>query len=139
MLTFPETQYAFLLFVRHTLRFFFFSSRRRHTRYWRDWSSDVCSSDLPIPLSTIALILFSLQSKKNILKGIGQIGTGVLAGIGALDSGLNLYDRYMDSKNNTGGGAPSSNDKDKDKDKNKDKKDDNKKNAADNNNDSNKK
>src|SRR3712207_6321910 len=26
--------------------FFFFSSRRRHTRYWRDWSSDVCSSDL---------------------------------------------------------------------------------------------
>src|SRR5258707_4767201 len=31
---------------------FFFSSRRRHTRYWRDWSSDVCSSDLipPDPL-----------------------------------------------------------------------------------------
>src|SRR3712207_8664631 len=28
--------------------FFFFSSRRRHTRYWRDWSSDVCSSDLDI-------------------------------------------------------------------------------------------
>src|SRR3712207_9379313 len=26
----------------------FFSSRRRHTRYWRDWSSDVCSSDLKI-------------------------------------------------------------------------------------------
>src|SRR5437762_14331308 len=28
--------------------FFFFSSRRRHTRYIGDWSSDVCSSDLPI-------------------------------------------------------------------------------------------
>src|SRR5690606_40665298 len=28
--------------------FFFFSSRRRHTRFSRDWSSDVCSSDLPI-------------------------------------------------------------------------------------------
>src|SRR5438067_3801021 len=27
--------------------FFFFSSRRRHTRSKRDWSSDVCSSDLP--------------------------------------------------------------------------------------------
>src|SRR5690606_39305437 len=27
-------------------RFFFFSSRRRHTRFSRDWSSDVCSSDL---------------------------------------------------------------------------------------------
>src|SRR2546429_5126897 len=28
--------------------FFFFSSRRRHTRCSRDWSSDVCSSDLGI-------------------------------------------------------------------------------------------
>src|SRR5207247_5145772 len=28
--------------------FFFFSSRRRHTRSTRDWSSDVCSSDLAI-------------------------------------------------------------------------------------------
>src|SRR5437763_10251582 len=28
------------------LCFFFFSSRRRHTRYIGDWSSDVCSSDL---------------------------------------------------------------------------------------------
>src|SRR5437764_11333879 len=27
---------------------FFFSSRRRHTRYIGDWSSDVCSSDLAI-------------------------------------------------------------------------------------------
>src|SRR5947209_17205665 len=34
---------SFCLFI----FFFFFSSRRRHTRYWRDWSSDVCSSDLP--------------------------------------------------------------------------------------------
>src|SRR3712207_8784420 len=42
-----------MLFLSHFLRLecclvfiFFFSSRRRHTRYWRDWSSDVCSSDL---------------------------------------------------------------------------------------------
>src|SRR5699024_12148211 len=28
--------------------YFFFSSRRRHTRSKRDWSSDVCSSDLQI-------------------------------------------------------------------------------------------
>src|SRR5690606_39417589 len=27
---------------------FFFSSRRRHTRFSRDWSSDVCSSDLDV-------------------------------------------------------------------------------------------
>src|SRR3712207_9220474 len=31
---------------KYLLLSFFFSSRRRHTRYWRDWSSDVCSSDL---------------------------------------------------------------------------------------------
>src|SRR6266480_2500796 len=29
--------------------FFFFSSRRRHTRLTCDWSSDVCSSDLTVP------------------------------------------------------------------------------------------
>src|SRR3989440_1647530 len=34
--------------------FFFFSSRRRHTRSDRDWSSDVCSSDLP-PNHTTAI------------------------------------------------------------------------------------
>src|SRR5215203_3342904 len=37
--------FLFLFFFVFFL-FFFFSSRRRHTRYWRDWSSDVCSSDL---------------------------------------------------------------------------------------------
>src|SRR6266496_421034 len=30
----------------YNIFFFFFSSRRRHTRSLRDWSSDVCSSDL---------------------------------------------------------------------------------------------
>src|SRR5690349_23627919 len=35
---------------RRRLRLFFFSSRRRHTRSLRDWSSDVCSSDLRIDI-----------------------------------------------------------------------------------------
>src|SRR3712207_1181151 len=35
-----------MLLIDILLDYFFFSSRRRHTRYWRDWSSDVCSSDL---------------------------------------------------------------------------------------------
>src|SRR5207249_7613284 len=35
------TTYLSILYI-----FFFFSSRRRHTRSKRDWSSDVCSSDL---------------------------------------------------------------------------------------------
>src|SRR5699024_5916919 len=41
--------------VRVSLCVFFFSSRRLHTRSKRDWSSDVCSSDLfeQIPISTI--------------------------------------------------------------------------------------
>src|SRR5690606_40991204 len=37
--------------------FFFFSSRRRHTRFSRDWSSDVCSSDLnPAPVDFVIVI-----------------------------------------------------------------------------------
>src|SRR5699024_11840411 len=35
--------------------FFFFSSRRRHTRSKRDWSSDVCSSDLSFQRSTVVI------------------------------------------------------------------------------------
>src|SRR5256884_6519055 len=38
--------FAHFLYGYHLLLFFFFSSRRRHTRCSRDWSSDVCSSDL---------------------------------------------------------------------------------------------
>src|SRR5437763_6187198 len=40
----PETRLPKL--QRSDQIFFFFSSRRRHTRYIGDWSSDVCSSDL---------------------------------------------------------------------------------------------
>src|SRR3989442_3344395 len=35
-----------LVLVKEIFIFFFFSSRSRHTRCERDWSSDVCSSDL---------------------------------------------------------------------------------------------
>src|SRR5688500_20281814 len=35
--------------------FFFFSSRRRHTRLQGDWSSDVCSSDLEKPKAAVLL------------------------------------------------------------------------------------
>src|SRR6266704_6263117 len=38
--------FFFLLFSPLNVKFFFFSSRRRHTISKRDWSSDVCSSDL---------------------------------------------------------------------------------------------
>src|SRR5699024_11864441 len=49
-------QYRFLFVCRFSpVFFFFFSSRRRHTRSKRDWSSDVCSSDLPAHLTVTAL------------------------------------------------------------------------------------
>src|SRR5690606_39517710 len=48
--------------------YFFFSSRRRHTRFSRDWSSDVCSSDLLIEK---ALERFSGSSYSGIYKHNG--------------------------------------------------------------------
>src|SRR5690625_3318745 len=46
---------------------FFLSSRRRHTRWPRDWSSDVCSSDLPffIKKGTVSFLQFSYSKNKN--------------------------------------------------------------------------
>src|SRR5207302_2655469 len=38
-------------------RCFFFSSRRRHTRFSRDWSSDVCSSDLAMQFTGIGSMI----------------------------------------------------------------------------------
>src|SRR5690606_40450926 len=43
------------------LTFFFFSSRRRHTRFSRDWSSDVCSSDLRIPFRSRGALIDGRQ------------------------------------------------------------------------------
>src|SRR2546430_7677707 len=42
--------------------FFFFSSRRRHTRFDCDWSSDVCSSDLPSRRVTAGFYVWVLLS-----------------------------------------------------------------------------
>src|SRR2546429_9296550 len=39
------------------MSFFFFSSRRRHTRCSRDWSSDVCSSDLLLHHSLLRIVV----------------------------------------------------------------------------------
>src|SRR5215203_6952487 len=55
--------------------FFFFSSRRRHTRYWREWSSDVCSSDLDV-------------------RGFGlMVGCELVQGGGSLEAAPELRDR----------------------------------------------
>src|SRR5207245_8560752 len=45
----PLLTVTYLVYSVHFVCFlFFFSSRRRHTRCYRDWSSDVCSSDLAV-------------------------------------------------------------------------------------------
>src|SRR5256884_1993595 len=49
--------------------FFFFSSRRRHTRCSRDWSSDVCSSDLQptvVELGAWCIILLNSAQPQRI-------------------------------------------------------------------------
>src|SRR5699024_11745735 len=60
--------------------FFFFSSRRRHTRSKRDWSSDVCSSDLfdiPVPDEPIFISWFEggevFRSGVTFKRGRGKI------------------------------------------------------------------
>src|SRR5437764_8125872 len=45
--------------------FFFFSSRRRHTRYIGDWSSDVCSSDLRARGRSVAMSRHDVQLTVN--------------------------------------------------------------------------
>src|SRR5437868_13761105 len=55
---------------------FFFSSRRRHTRSKRDWSSDVCSSDLVLLLS---IARTSAQSPTAAVKSSATTAASVAA------------------------------------------------------------
>src|SRR5208337_2336223 len=62
---------------------FFFSSRRRHTRYIGDWSSDVCSSDLEAPGDA----LVSFAEDVVLMRAVGMLPVVVHGGgpqIGAL-------------------------------------------------------
>src|SRR5437879_13751091 len=52
---------------------FFFSSRRRHTRYIGDWSSDVCSSDLPDPGEERVKTLFAWRPEHNLYGGYEKL------------------------------------------------------------------
>src|SRR6266478_3457923 len=61
--------------------FFFFSSRRRHTRFDCDWSSDVCSSDLPV---------LPAPKGENVVIITGAGGSGVLLSDACVDNGLKL-------------------------------------------------
>src|SRR5437867_8681699 len=58
---FPHIRFFFFFF------FFFFSSRRRHTRSYGDWSSDVCSSDLP------EVLLEPLRDLRQAREQLGEV------------------------------------------------------------------
>src|SRR6266498_3052073 len=102
---------------------FFFSSRRRHTRCGRDWSSDVCSSDLEYVASEFPRVNANAASAKTIVLHLGngssmcamEAGRSVATTMGftpadglpmgtrcgALDPGVILYlidERKMDAR-----------------------------------------
>src|SRR3712207_1066341 len=51
---------------------FLFSSRRQHTRYWRDWSSDVCSSDLDQTFTDKMLLAEANQWPEDAIAYFGE-------------------------------------------------------------------
>src|SRR3712207_8069880 len=63
--------------------FFFFSSRRRHTRYWRDWSSDVCSSDLDCMTDTSIVIPngYTLDGGGHTITAVDPVGGHFVGGV----------------------------------------------------------
>src|SRR5690606_40128418 len=73
---------------------FFFSSRRRHTSFSRDWSSDVCSSDLnkddPRPLAHVHSILLSRRGRRPKVPGAPPLAglLGQLVHVPLLPAGL---------------------------------------------------
>src|SRR5262249_59602752 len=63
----------------HVRIYFFFSSRRRHTRLVSDWSSDVCSSDLDWPIEDFNLVGGKLVVSR-LEKAVSRIAVHDLAG-----------------------------------------------------------
>src|SRR5207344_239092 len=68
--------------------FFFFSSRRRHTRCGRDWSSDVCSSDLPASYQ---------MHTGDVRPGKASLGSWVTYGLGSENQDLPGYVALFDA------------------------------------------
>src|SRR5690625_501521 len=58
--------------VPHFQFLFFFSSRRRHTRWPRDWSSDVCSSDLFFPHHIEGTLIYLFAENNAYMKALDE-------------------------------------------------------------------
>src|SRR5256885_8362524 len=72
-------------------RFFFFSSRRRHTRLQGDWSSDVCSSDLlafaVVLVASITYLVRRLEAADRLAHASAEVGvlfTGLTIATGSI-------------------------------------------------------
>src|SRR5690606_39553090 len=83
-----------------TCLFFFFSSRRRHTRFSRDWSSDVCSSDLYMtsPLHAILRHSVDVWQSDPVNLGFQQVG---YVSVGEANQQSD-YERIVESQNEIG-------------------------------------
>src|SRR5437870_8380730 len=78
-------------------RCFFFSSRRRHTRWPRDWSSDVCSSDL-IEARADGLLSESAGARRVVLD-LGRVARLDTAGAWLIDRARQTLDaKGVDAK-----------------------------------------
>src|SRR2546430_7986518 len=96
---FPRGRAAICLYA----IFFFFSSRRRHTRFDCDWSSDVCSSDcvdthIPMGMTDWGGVIFQVKKRhardeglqRNILTAALSISLGARLGI-VVDEDVDIY------------------------------------------------
>src|SRR5690606_40137093 len=69
--------------------FFFFSSRRRHTRFSRDWSSDVCSSDLESRLVRLETGTYRIGASET-RSALRQLADGRAAVVDTVDAQLKM-------------------------------------------------
>src|SRR5690606_35950674 len=74
---------------------FFFSSRRRHTSFSRDWSSDVCSADL-LMFWAHAPLNVPVEAAKEIRRAVTELGAKGLVAGGSNFGGLEFDSPEMD-------------------------------------------
>src|SRR5439155_18918807 len=70
--------------------FFFFSSRRRHTRWPRDWSSDVCSSDLQMALELGEPVARELRGRYEFHVAVQRLSRDLTRQQSELETALNF-------------------------------------------------